>query len=84
MLNGGPTRLVDPRSGRALEIRTTEPGLQLYTGNHLDGQPYAQHTGVALETQRLPDSPNHASFPSSVLRPGEVFESTTELRFSVT
>jgi aldose 1-epimerase len=75
VLNGGPTRLVDPRSGRALEIRTTEPGLQLYTGNH---------RGVALETQRLPDSPNHANFPSPVLRPGEVFESTTELRFSVT
>ena len=84
VLTGGATHLVDPRSGRALEIRTTEPGVQLYTGNHLDGHPYPPHTGVALETQRLPDSPNHANFPSSVLRPGEVFESTTELRFSVT
>jgi aldose 1-epimerase len=81
-------RLLDRRSGRALEIRTTEPGLQLYTGGKLDGtlvgasgHRYERFAGVALETQRFPDSPNHAQFPSAVLRPGERYESTTELRF---
>lgn len=75
---GGTARLTDPVSGRALEVRTDQPGIQLYTGNHLP----VPHTGVALETQHLPDSPNHAQFPSTVLRPGERFSSTTELRFS--
>ena len=84
-------RLVDPRSGRALEISTTEPGLQLYTGNRVDrgppgkgGRPYRRHAGVALETQHFPDSPNHPQFPSTVLRPGEEFRSTTIYRFSWT
>lgn len=89
----GPSRaarLFHRQSGRALEIRTTEPGLQLYSGNRLDGtltgqngSRYAKFAGVALETQRFPDSPNHAHFPSPVLRPGTTYESTTELRFSV-
>jgi aldose 1-epimerase len=82
-------RLLDRRSGRALEIRITEPGIQLYTGGKLDGtlvgasgSRYERFAGVALETQRFPDSPNHAQFPTAVLRPGERYESTTELRFS--
>ncbi|MFI5228110.1 MAG: aldose epimerase family protein [Gemmatimonadales bacterium] len=82
-------RLADPASGRVLEIHTTEPGLQLYTGNHVDhgapgkgGRSYPRHAGVALETQHFPDSPNHPSFPSTVLRPGQEFRSTTVYRFS--
>jgi aldose 1-epimerase len=82
-------RLADPRSGRALDIHTTEPGLQLYTGNRVDrgppgkgGRSYRRHAGVALETQHFPDSPNHPHFPSTVLRPGEGFQSTTIYRFS--
>jgi aldose 1-epimerase len=65
-------------SGRAVELRTDQPGVQVYTGNRLD----VPHTGIALETQHFPDSPNHPHFPSTVLRPGETFESTTELRFT--
>lgn len=87
---GTAARLVDGWSGRTLEIRTTEPGLQLYTGNRLDGtrngtggKPYVRFAGVALETQRFPDSPNKAHFPASVLRPGDRYRSTTELAFSV-
>jgi aldose 1-epimerase len=82
-------RLHDPSSGRTLEIHTTEPGLQLYTGNALDlaapsksGRRYGKYAGVALETQRFPDSPNHPNFPSSILRPGETFLSRTVYRFS--
>jgi aldose 1-epimerase len=82
-------RLIEPRSGRALEVLTTEPGLQLYTGNSLDGQirgkgawPYASRGGVCLETQRFPDSPNQPGFPPAVLRPGEVYESRTTYAFS--
>ncbi len=69
---------------------TTQPGVQFYSGNHLDGtlrgpdgKVYSRHTGFALETQHFPDSPNRPSFPSTVLRPGEVFASTTEYRFGV-
>jgi aldose 1-epimerase len=82
-------RLEDPASGRRLEISTTEPGLQLYTGNQLDGslvgkagRPYAARGGVALETQHFPDSVHHEHFPTTVLRPGTVFTSTTLYRFS--
>jgi aldose 1-epimerase len=82
-------RVFEPTSGRALEIRTTEPGIQLYSGNFLDGtfrgtsgKAYNQGDGFVLETQRFPDSPNHASFPSSVLRPGELLASTTSYRLS--
>ena len=82
-------RLRDPDSGRVLEIATTEPGVQLYSGNFLDGRlrgaqgrVYRQSDGVCLETQHYPDSPNHPEFPSTVLRPGETFQSTTVHRFS--
>jgi aldose 1-epimerase len=81
--------LVDPVSGRTLRCRTTEPGLQVYTGNHLaEGLPVTppltsrQHAGLSLETQHYPDSPNRPAFPSTVLRPGDVFRSTTEYRIT--
>lgn len=83
-------RLVDPVSGRSLEIHTTEPGLQVYTGNYLDGSLdgaggglYRQGDGIALETQHFPDSPNRPEFPSPILRPGERYASTTEFRFGI-
>lgn len=78
----------DPASGRVMTVRTTEPGVQLYTGNHLNGVPgksghiYAKRHGFCLETQHYPDSPNHPSFPSATLRPGEKFSSTTIYQFS--
>jgi aldose 1-epimerase len=82
-------RLEDPASGRRLELSTTEPGLQLYTGNQLDGsligtggRLYGPRAGVALETQHFPDSVHHESFPTTVLRPGGVAASTTICRFS--
>ena len=82
-------RLEDERSGRVLEIWTTEPGLQFFTGNRFDGSfvgvggvRYEQHAGVALEPQHFPDAIHHPQFPSIVLRPGETFRSTTEYRFS--
>jgi aldose 1-epimerase len=74
--------LYDPTSGRALTVATTEPGLQLYTADHLSG-PFAPGDGIALETQHFPDSPNRPEFPSTVLRPGEVFRSETVYGFSV-
>ncbi|MFH8340716.1 aldose epimerase family protein [Streptomyces sp. AM6-12] len=74
--------LHDPSSGRTLTVSTTEPGLQLYTGDHLPA-PFAPGDGIALETQHFPDSPNHPSFPSTVLRPGEVYRSETVYAFSV-
>ena len=83
-------RLADPVSGRVMDIETTEPGLQVYSGNFLDGtlcgrggQAYRQGDGVCLETQHFPDSPNRPDFPSTVLRPGQTFESTTVHRFGV-
>jgi len=92
VLNGSGLRLAaelsDPRSGRTLEIHTTQPGLQLYTGNFLDGSetgrdgtPLTRHGGVCLETQHYPDSPNHPEFPSTILRPGETFYEETMFRF---
>lgn len=79
-----------PASGRRLDIATTEPALQLYSGNNLDGtlvgpsgRTYRSGDGVCFETQAFPDAPNHPGFPSTVLRPGEVFTSTTTYRFSV-
>ncbi|WP_406727694.1 aldose epimerase family protein [Streptomyces sp. GD-15H] len=74
--------LHDPSSGRVLTVATTEPGMQLYTADHI-GEPFAPGTGVALETQHFPDSPNRPDFPSTVLRPGEVFRSETVYGFSV-
>jgi aldose 1-epimerase len=83
-------RAVDPDSGRKLEVLTTEPGIQFYAGNFLDGtlvgtsgKMYRQSYGFALETQHYPDSPNHDNFPSTVLRPGEVYETTTIYKFGV-
>ncbi|GAA1941828.1 aldose epimerase family protein [Kitasatospora viridis] len=81
--------LVHPDSGRRLDCLTTEPGIQVYTGGHFDGslagrsgRPYWAHAGIALETQHFPDSPNRPDYPSTVLRPGEEYRSTTVYRFS--
>lgn len=81
--------LYDPLSGRFLEIFTTQPGLQFYTGNHLDmiilgkyGQRYAKHAGLCLETQGFPDAPNNPDFPSTVLKPGELYHQSTVYKFS--
>ncbi|MFB6791388.1 aldose epimerase family protein [Streptomyces olivaceus] len=73
--------LYDPASGRVLTVATTEPGVQLYTADQL-GEPFAPGDGIALETQHFPDSPNRPDFPSTVLRPGEVFRSQTVYGFS--
>jgi aldose 1-epimerase len=85
----GAARLEEPRSGRVLEIETTEPGLQVYSGNFLAGElvgaggrPYPRRGGIALETQHFPDSPNQAAFPTTVLRPGAILTSTTVYRLS--
>lgn len=75
-------RLTDPGSGRVMETWTTEPGIQVYTANHL-GPPFGPHAAVCLETQNFPDAPNRPAYPSAVLRPGEVFRSVTEYRFGV-
>ena len=81
-------RVVDPHSGRTLQIATTEPGLQFYTANSLDGKligksgrAYGPHSGFCLETQHYPDTPNQPGFPSTLLRPGEVYKSTTIFTF---
>lgn len=81
-------RLTHPASGRVLDVLTTEPGMQLYTGAYLDGtlvgtsgRPYRKGDCVALEPQHFPDSPNRHAFPSTALRPRETFESTTVFRF---
>ena len=81
--------LRDPRSGRTLKVSTTEPGLQFYSGNFLDatlvgtsGTVYRQGDGLALETQHFPDSPNQPAFPSTVLRPGEEYRTTTVFSLS--
>ncbi|MET8169710.1 aldose epimerase family protein [Streptomyces sp. NPDC005329] len=73
--------LHDPASGRVLTVATTEPGLQLYTADHL-GEPFEPGEGVALETQHFPDSPNRPEFPSTVLRPGAAYRSETVYGFS--
>jgi len=82
-------RFSDAGSGRILEVFTTEPAIQFYSGNFLDGteigkggHPYGYRTGICLETQHFPDSPNHPSFPSTILRPGERYISTTVYQFS--
>jgi aldose 1-epimerase len=96
VINGGGKELVlaarveEPSSGRVMEVHTTEPGVQLYTGNHLDGsivgkaeRPYGERSGFCLETQHFPDSPNKPSFPTTTLRSGEEFRSRTVYAFSV-
>ncbi|MEU5410957.1 aldose epimerase family protein [Streptomyces clavifer] len=75
--------LYDAASGRVLTVTTTEPGLQLYTADHFEGRPFVPCAGIALETQHFPDSPNRPEFPSTVLRPGEEFVSTTVYGFSL-
>ena len=81
-------RVFEPQSGRIMEISTTEPGLQFYSGNFLDGtisgkggKVYNKHYGFCLETQHFPDSPNKPDFPSTILRPGAVYKSLTVHRF---
>jgi aldose 1-epimerase len=83
-------RLYEPKSGRVLEVLTTEPGVQFYSGNFLTGnitgkrgKAYAHRGALCLETQHFPDSPNHPEFPSTILRPGETLESKTVFRFTV-
>jgi aldose 1-epimerase len=97
VLRGGVTaqpklaaRMEDPVSGRAMELHTTEPGLQVYSGNFLNGTVvgkentvYRQADGLALEPQKFPDSPNQAAFPSARLNPGEVYRQTSYFKFSV-
>jgi len=82
-------RVYEPKSGRVMEVLTTEPGVQLYTANGLDGSitgvggvTYPRHGGFCLETQHFPDSINKPNFPSVVLRPGETFKSATVYKFS--
>jgi Galactose mutarotase and related enzymes len=79
----------EPTSGRFMEVLTTEPGLQFYCGNFLNGTNkgkggtvYQHRTGLCLETQHFPDSPNHPDFPSTELKPGEKYTQTTVYRFS--
>lgn len=83
-------RLESPRTGRAMELLTSEPGLQVYAGNFLDGtirgkggRLYRKHAGLCLEAQRFPDSPHQPRFPSTVLAPGETYRATTVYRFSI-
>lgn len=82
--------VADPASGRTLTVLTTEPGIQFYSGNFLDGSfparnggSYSKRTGFCLETQHFPDAPNHPEFASTTLRPGETLHSTTIFRFGV-
>ncbi|HEY1577334.1 MAG TPA: aldose epimerase family protein [Terracidiphilus sp.] len=83
-------RVYDPETGRVLEVSTTEPGVQFYTGNFLDGSfsgpngKYSFRSGLCLETQHFPDSPNHPSFPTTELKPGQTYSSTTTWTFSAT
>ena len=96
VLRGGETaepkpavRMEDPGSGRVMEMLTTEPGVQVYTGNFLDGsvvgkdhETYRQSDGLALEAQHFPDSPNQPAFPSTRLDPGQTYRQVTVYRFS--
>jgi aldose 1-epimerase len=80
-------KVKDPKSGRTMEVHTTEPGVQFYCGNFLDGSPkgngFKQHEALCLETQHFPDSPNQPSFPSTLLEPGDMYKSTTVHKFGV-
>jgi len=87
-LTHAAAKVTDPASGRTLTVYTTEPGVQFYTGNFLDGSlkgrdsaPYTKHSGLCLETQHYPDSPNHPAFPSTTLNPGETYHTTTIFQF---
>jgi aldose 1-epimerase len=95
VLGGAPgelrpaAHLVDPQSGRSLTVHTTQPGLQLYSGNFLRGQrgkggvAYPRRSALCLEAQHFPDSPNQPAFPSTTLRPGEIYQHTTVHAFGV-
>jgi aldose 1-epimerase len=83
-------RAVDPGSGRELEVYTTQPGMQFYSGNFLDGSvtgkrgiAYGRRAAFCLETQHFPDSPNKPNFPSTELKPGHVYHEVTVFKFSV-
>jgi len=95
VLNGGgkalalAARVCDPASGRVMELSTTEPGVQLYTANYLDGSltgkggaVYRRYAGLCLEAQHFPDSANQPKFPSIILRPGQTYRQTTVHRFT--
>ncbi len=82
--------LLDPKSGREVKIYTTQPGIQFYSGNYLDGsikgkgdKVYKQHYGLCLETQHSPDSPNHQDFPNTILKPGVKYNEITVYKFGV-
>ena len=82
-------RVFEPLTGRVLEVKTDQPGVQFYTGNFLDGsvigtsgRPYVKRGAFCLETQHFPDSPNQPDFPSTILRPGETYLTTTTFRFT--
>jgi aldose 1-epimerase len=83
--------LYEPNSGRVMEVYTTQPGIQFYSGNFLDGtltdtkggQKFVKHAALCLETQHFPDSPNQPTFPSTILKPGEKYRQTTVYKFSV-
>jgi aldose 1-epimerase len=93
LTSGGGTlalaaRVYEPTTGRVMEVYTTEPGVQFYTGNFLDGSlkgksgvAYAKHAAFCLETQHFPDSVNHPNFPSTILEPGQTYKTTTVYRF---
>ena len=82
-------KLRDPKSGRVMTCYTTEPGVQLYTGNFLggaegkDGKKYAHRSAICLETQHYPDSPNQSAFPTTLLKPGQTYKTTTMHVFGV-
>src|SRR5205814_752494 len=87
---GLAARLYAPSTERLLEVCTTQPSIQFYSGNQLEGsligkgdQRYVQYSGLCLETQHFPDSPNQPQFPSTVLRPGNVYHQTAIYRFTV-
>jgi aldose 1-epimerase len=87
---GKAAALYEPNSGRYMEVFTTEPGLQFYSGNFLDGtltktkngQKYVKHAALCLEAQHFPDSPNEPAFPNTILKPGEIYNQTTVYKFS--
>jgi aldose 1-epimerase len=83
-------RLFESTTGRVLEVLTTQPGMQFYSGNFLDGTlvgrngvAYVKYAGLCLEPQHFPDAPNHPNFPSTVLRRGEKYQQSTIYRFAV-
>jgi aldose 1-epimerase len=81
-------RVFEPKSGRTLEVSTSEPGMQFYAGNFLDGsitgkggQAYTQRSGFCLETQHYPDTPNQPDFPATLLKPGQEYRTATVFKF---